>query len=100
MSSSGYEQTTAAKRSGRCVSAAPTKRPPFRLRVAVADEPFGRRDEIVEDVLLLRQHPGLVPFLAELASASQVGQGIDAAASTQRAARAEKAGVCESVNPP
>ena len=29
MSSSGAEHTTAAKRSGRCVSAAPTSSPPF-----------------------------------------------------------------------
>ena len=40
----------------------------FRRGVLVRDEPFGRRDEVVEHVLLHRQHAGLVPLLAELAA--------------------------------
>ena len=47
--------------------------------VALTDEVFARGDEVVKDVLLLQQHAGLVPVLAELATAAQVGHGVDAA---------------------
>ena len=43
------------------------------------DEPLGRGDEVVEDVLLVAQHAGLVPGLAQLAAAAQRRQGEDAA---------------------
>ena len=44
------------------------------------DQIFGGGREIIEDVLLLRQVAGLVPFLAELAPAADVGHDVDAAA--------------------
>ena len=79
---------TAPKSSGRWVRTAPVRRPPFeppetasfgRIRVLLRDEPLGRGDEVVEDVLLLLEHPGLVPGVAVLAAAAQVRQGVDAA---------------------
>src|SRR5690606_34108502 len=42
-------------------------------------EVFRRSDEVVEDVLLLLLHPGLMPFLAILPTAAQVGHGEHAA---------------------
>src|SRR5437588_441618 len=45
-------------------------------RIAMLDEPFCSRDEIVEDVLLVAQHPGLVPRFTLFAAAAQVGEGI------------------------
>ena len=47
-------------------------------RVLVGDQPLGRGDEVVEDVLLLELRAGLVPGLAVLAAAADVGQGVDA----------------------
>ncbi len=43
------------------------------------DQVLGRRDEVVEDVLLVLQHPGLVPCLAVLRAAAQVCFAEDAA---------------------
>ena len=54
--------------------------------------------KVVEDVLLLLEHAGLVPFLAELAAAAKVGQGVDAAGlDPERRARREsrRLGECE-----
>jgi hypothetical protein len=59
---------------------APTSRPPLlrlgsqarRRGPAFADQVLGRRDEVVEHVLLLEQRAGLVPFLAVLAAAAQL----------------------------
>src|SRR5690349_18153375 len=45
-----------------------------RFGVAVLDQPLRRGSEIVEHVLLVRLHAALVPLLAELAAAAQVGQ--------------------------
>ena len=93
MSSSGTPQTTARNSSGRCVSAAPTSRPPFeRPEIAsragagdaVRDQPFGRRDEIVEHVLLAAEHAGLVPVLAVFAAAAQDRQRVGAAGFEER----------------
>ena len=50
-----------------------------RRGVFLGDEVFGRRDEVVEDVLLVFQHAGLVPRLAVLRTAAQVGFAVDAA---------------------
>lgn len=47
--------------------------------VLVGDEPFGRPDKVVEDVLLLQFGAGFVPGFAVLAPTAEVGQGIDAA---------------------
>ena len=50
-----------------------------RGRVAIGDQPFGGGDEVVEDVLLVVLLARLVPRLAVLAAAAQVGDGQDAA---------------------
>ena len=47
--------------------------------VLVGDQPLGRRDEVVEHVLLVQLGAGLVPLLAILAAAAQVGHGEHAA---------------------
>ncbi len=43
------------------------------------DQPLGRGDEVVEDVLLLQLRARLVPRLAVLAAAAEVGHRVDAA---------------------
>ncbi len=58
---------------------APGDGQPVRRGVLLLDEILGRGDEIVEDVLFLVEHAGLVPGLAVLAAAAQVGLGEDAA---------------------
>ena len=50
-----------------------------RRGVFFGHEILGRRDEVVEDVLLVFEHAGLVPRLAVLRTAAQVGLAIDAA---------------------
>ena len=45
-------------------------------RVAALDQPLRRGQEVVEDVLLLLQHARLVPGLAVLAAAAEVGQRV------------------------
>ena len=68
--------------SGRWVRQAPTSSPPFEppwiASLAGRGDPFGDQvfgagDEIVEDVLLVRQDAGLVPVLAVFPAAAQVG---------------------------
>ena len=49
-------------------------------RVFLLDQILGRGREIIEHVLFVRQIAGLVPFLAELAAAADVGDDIDPAA--------------------
>ena len=44
------------------------------------DQVLGDGDEVVEDVLLLLEHAGLVPRLAVLGAAAHVGRHPDAAA--------------------
>ena len=110
MSSSGTAQTTARNRSGRWVSAAPTEQAAVRAALdrqvlgrgpALLDQPLGRGDEVVEDVLLLAEHAGLVPVLAVLAAAAQVRDRVDAAAlQEQRAASGQNAGVRLMLKPP
>ena len=88
MSSSGTPHDTAAHRSGRCVSAAPTSNPPFE-RPSMArrsrdvrpgrHEPVGGRVEVVEHVLLVRPAAGVVPRLAVLDPAPQAGDRIQPA---------------------
>ena len=82
MSATGTWQTTAPNRSGRWIMTAPTSRPPL-LPPSIASraaaciprrQPLGGRDEVVEDVLLALEHAGLVPLLAVLAAAAQVGE--------------------------
>ena len=51
----------------------------FRARVFLLDQILSRRRKIIENVLFLREVPGLVPFLAELAAAANIGHDIDAA---------------------
>ena len=51
-----------------------------RVRVFLIDQILGGGREIIEDVLLFGEVPGLVPFFAELAAAAHVGHDIDAAA--------------------
>src|SRR5207249_5509568 len=55
--------------------------------VLVGNEPFRRRDEIIKDILLLELHPGLVPLLAILAAAANVGRSINEALFEQGEAR-------------
>ena len=109
MSSSGAEQTTAANRSGRWVSAAPTSRPPLDppeiascagVVQPVGDQPLGGGVEVVEDVLLVAAHAGAVPLLALLAAAAQVGDGVDAAGLDPRQDRRGVAGVSGTPKPP
>ena len=50
----------------------PRDREPRRARVLAGDQPLGGGDEVVEDVLLLVEHPRLVPRLAELPATAQV----------------------------
>jgi hypothetical protein len=52
---------------------------PLRVRVAARAQPLGCRNEVLEGVLLLRQHAGLVPALAVLAAPAEVRHGHDAA---------------------
>ena len=72
---------------------APTSSPPLlppsmAIRAgtgpAAGDEVLRRRDEIVEDVLLLVEHAGAVPGLAVLAAAAQVRQREHAAGVEER----------------
>ena len=88
MSVSGAEQTAAANSSGRWVSAAATSRPPFdspqmreliRRGPAFGDQVLGGRDEVVEDLLLVVQCPGLVRRRAALTTAADGGRDEDAA---------------------
>ncbi len=46
--------------------------------VLVRHQPFGGRNEIVEDVLLAFQHSGAVPLLAELGAPAEVSHGENA----------------------
>ena len=46
--------------------------------VALIDEVLRRRGEVIEDILFVLQHTGVVPRLAELTSPAQVGQRVDA----------------------
>ena len=41
--------------------------------VFVFNQPLGRGDKIIEDILLILQHPGPVPLFAILVAASQAG---------------------------
>ena len=103
MSSSGTAQMTARKSSGCCVIAAPMSRPPFEppemassigARVACCRSRYSRRgDEVVEHVLLVLAHPGLVPVLAVLAAAAQVRHRVDAAGSSHGKRAAANDGV-------
>ena len=45
-------------------------------RVTGADEPLGRGDEIVEDILLAQPGAALMPALAELPAPAQIGHGV------------------------
>jgi hypothetical protein len=49
------------------------------VRVLLRDQVLGGGDEVVEDVLLLLQHPRAVPVLAERGAAPEVGHGVEAA---------------------
>ena len=61
------------------VAAAPDSQP-VRGCVTVVDQPLGRGQEIVEDVLLVRLHPGLVPAASVLAAPAQIRHGVQSAA--------------------
>ena len=54
-------------------------RQPSRIRDAVFDEPLGGGEEVVEDLLLVPEHPGAVPLLPVLSAAAKRRYGIDAA---------------------
>ena len=45
----------------------------LRRGPALLDEPFGRGDEVVEDVLLAELRAGLMPLLAIFAAATNIG---------------------------
>ena len=45
--------------------------------IFVPDEILARRDEVIEDVLLVGKHARLVPLLAVLVAAAQIDRGID-----------------------
>ena len=86
MSSSGTPHHTARHRSGRCVSAAPTKQPAVGATedgeaIAVGatggDEPIRSGMEVVEDVLLRPATSGVMPLLTVLQPATQTGDGIE-----------------------
>ena len=47
--------------------------------VLLADQVFGRRDEVVEDVGLVEEHPRLVPGFAVFPAAAKAGLGVDPA---------------------
>ena len=61
-------------------------------RVFVVDQVLGRRDEVVEYVLLVGEHAGPVPFLAVFAATSKVHHGIDSALFHQQHAQRREAG--------
>ena len=61
----------------------PTMRQPVLARVFPGDEMLGGGDEIGEGVLLLHHPPVVVPLLAHLAAAADVGHGEDHAAVDQ-----------------
>src|SRR4051812_50117359 len=46
-----------------------------RICVLLIHQPFGCSNEIVEDVLLFGEHPGLMPGFAEFTAATQVDLG-------------------------
>ena len=109
MSSSGTAHTAARNSSGRWVTAAPTSRPPleppwiasrsgvvYPSRISYSAAAV----EVVEDVLLPLQHPGLVPRLAVLAAAAQVGHGSTARPLQRKCAARAKEGVRDTLNPP
>ena len=50
-----------------------------RVGPFIPNQPFGAGVEVVKNILLIAKHAGLVPTLAVLAAAAQVGHGIDAA---------------------
>src|SRR5205823_6855268 len=50
----------------------------LRRGVLLADEVLPGADEVVEHVLLLLEHPGAMPRLAELAAAAKVRERVDA----------------------
>ena len=50
----------------------------IRGGVFLLDQVFGGSDEVIKDVLLFLQHPGLVPSLAVFTASPQVGHGVDA----------------------
>src|SRR4029077_4566224 len=56
-------------------------------RPFLLNQVFRRRREIIEHVLFLREIPGLVPLLAELATAANVGDHINTTAIEPNAAR-------------
>src|SRR5512142_433737 len=67
--------TTARNISGCCTSSAPINSPPFEppsMASLALDQQPRRRGEVVEDVLLLREHARAVPALPELASPAEV----------------------------
>ena len=102
--------SAAPNRSGRCVIARADEQAAVAAAadgelvgtgVFLGDQPFGGGDEIVEHVLLLCLRAGLVPLVAILAAAAQVGDRIDAAHlhPDERCGR-RKPGVSEMLKPP
>src|SRR5580692_2718486 len=65
-----YEQPTVA---------APKDGQLRRLSIFVLDQPLRCSDKVIEHILLPVPHSGQVPRLAELTTATQVGQRIDSA---------------------
>ena len=63
-----------------------------RRRVFSGDQVLGGGDEVVEDVLLVLEHAGLVPLLAVLRAAAQVGDAVDAALLDEHQRRGVEAG--------
>ena len=60
--------------------------------VALFNEEIARCKEVVEDVLFVQKHARLVPGFSKLASAAQVGHGIDAPAFQKRDVAGAEAG--------
>ena len=58
---------------------ASTNREVVNRGVFFIDQILGRGEEVVEDVLLVLEHSGLVPFFAVLATSAQIGLGEEAA---------------------
>ena len=79
---SAYQQTTiGTTRDGQF----------FLGSVPFLDQVFSSRDEVIEDVLLLEQHPGLVPFFTVFTPTAQVGHGVYTSVFEQNQTRGAKA---------
>src|SRR5690349_21705303 len=88
MSRSGYRQSTARNRSGRCVVTEPTSSPPLLpprmasfsrdVYLLLINHSAGG-NKVVKNILLFVQHAGVVPFLSEFSATAKVRHCVEAA---------------------